>query len=74
MPTRQDIAVSSDWLTVTETLKYGKFSRSRLYKLFGEGLIKTFSLRSRGNVRGKRYVIRQSLDEYFNSQCQSQMN
>lgn len=66
--------LSSDWMTVGETIRYADFSRSRLYKLFGEGLIRTFSLRSRGSVKGKRYVSKQSLDSYFDTQCKSQMN
>jgi hypothetical protein len=65
--------LSSDWMTVGETIRYAGFSRSRLYKLFGEGLIRTFSLKSRGSVKGKRYVSRMSLDSYFDSQCKSQM-
>jgi hypothetical protein len=65
--------ISSDWLTVAETLRYGNFSRSRLYRMIAEGMIRTFSLRSRGSAKGKRYVSKQSLDEYFNTQCAAQM-
>lgn len=65
--------LSSDWLTVQETFQYGRFSRSRLYKMITEGMIKTFSLRSRGNVKGKRYVSKQSLDSYFESQYATQI-
>jgi hypothetical protein len=70
MPTAQSI--SSDWLTVQQSMSYCNISRSRLYSLREEPLIRTMSLRRRGRTRGIRYFSRSSLDSYFNQLADSQ--
>ena len=44
------------------------------YKLLKEASIRSFSLRSRGKVKGKRFVSRASVDSYFDNQCNQQMS
>jgi hypothetical protein len=74
MPRLNSIAGSSDWLTVKESMEYAKISRSRLYSLMEEPLIRTYCLRRRGRTKGKRFVSRASLDAFFDQQCDSQIN
>ena len=71
MPTAQSI--SSDWLTVQQSMSYCNISRSRLYSLREEPMIRTMSLRRRGRTRGIRYFSRSSLDNFFNLQAVTQM-
>jgi hypothetical protein len=71
MPTAQSI--SNDWLTVKQSISYCNISRSRLYSLREEPMIRTMSLRRRGRTRGIRYFSQSSLDSFFNQQADSQV-
>jgi hypothetical protein len=72
MPTAQMIEANSDWLTVREATVYGKMSRSRLYSLITDQAVRTVSIRRRGRTKGKRYVSKFSIENYFDSQCSNQ--
>jgi hypothetical protein len=72
MPRLNSIASNSDWLTVKESMEYAKVSRSRLYSLMEEPLIRTYCLRRKGRTKGIRFVSKSSLDAFFDQQCQIQ--
>jgi hypothetical protein len=42
----------------------GGVARSTLYHLLELGEIKSVSLRARGNIRGRRMILRESLEDY----------
>jgi hypothetical protein len=73
MPTHQSIAFNNDWMTVQQSMSYCNISRSRLYKLREEPLIRTVSIRRRGRTKGIRYFSRTSPDSFFNQQAALQM-
>lgn len=47
-------------------------SRSSLYELVAEGKIRSVSVRKRGNVRGKRLFVLDSIRTYLNSLTQAE--
>ena len=55
MPTHQ--LISSDWLTVQQSMSYCNISRSRLYSLREEPLIRTMSLRRRGRTKREKVFL-----------------
>jgi predicted DNA-binding transcriptional regulator AlpA len=40
MPTQHDIVNNSDWLTVREAMQYARISRSRLYNMIADAVIR----------------------------------
>ena len=55
------------WLKVCAAVAYSGISRAVLYRLLGQGKIRSSSLRSRGTLRGIRLIDRVSLDAYIES-------
>jgi hypothetical protein len=55
------------WLKVGAAVSYSGISRAVLYRILGEGKIRSSSLRSRGALRGIRLIDRASLDAYIES-------
>jgi hypothetical protein len=57
----------SPWLTVQEAATYSRLSKPTLYKIFERGLVKTLSLREKGQIKGRRLVARASLEAFLES-------
>ena len=67
MPGIEDL--SSDWITVKESIQYSRVSRSRLYSLIKDQNVRSFCLKRRGRPKAMRFISRASLDEFFSAQC-----
>ncbi len=64
-----DFQLSSDWFRVPRACEYCQFPQSTLYEIMDdpENQIVTFTLKLRkGQKRGIRFILRQSLDAYLN--------
>ena len=58
-----------EWLRVNEAAAHFKLSKAKLYDLINRGLIKSCSLRHRGQIRGTRLISYDSLNSYIESQA-----
>lgn len=58
-----------EWLRVSEAVHFSRLSKPKLYQLFNLGLIKTVSLRERGQVKGTRLVSFDSLRNFLESRA-----
>jgi len=68
-PLGPDFQLSSDWFRVPRACEYSQFPQSTLYEIMDdpENQIVTFTLKLRkGQKRGIRFILRQSLDAYLN--------
>lgn len=54
-----------EWLTVQGAVDRFSISRAEIYNLISEGLIKSASIRKRGNVSGRRLISYDSLAGYI---------
>jgi hypothetical protein len=55
------------WLRVPAACRYSGLSRSLLYRLIGEGKIKSVALRDRNKLRGIRLIAAESIDRFLES-------
>lgn len=58
-----------EWLRVKEACQYSRLSKPKLYELIHRGLIKSVSLRERGQVRGARLISFDSLRAFLESRA-----
>jgi len=67
------VPISSDWLRVPRAVDYSGLPQSTLYELLSDpncGIV-SFTLQLRkGQKRGVRFILRQSLDAYLNRRAQ----
>lgn len=56
-----------EWITVAEACKFAAISKPLLYEWMNRGLVKNFSARERGQMRGARRVSFDSLRAFLNS-------
>lgn len=56
-----------EWLRVKEACAYSCLSKPKLYDLMNRGLVKSSSLRERGQVKGTRLVSFDSLRQFLES-------
>ncbi len=63
-PLMADVA-EPEWLKVPAACRRSSLGRSSLYKLIGEGRIKSIVVKRRGNVSGVRLISTDSLDAYL---------
>lgn len=61
-----------EWLRVKDACRLASISRSVLYELMRDGIVKSVSLRRRGNSRGSRRVNAESLREFMESHVAGQ--
>lgn len=60
--------INTDLLTVPEAMAYTRLSRATIYNLLRERAFASYSLKTRRtNIRGRRLISRESLDEYLRS-------
>jgi len=59
-----------EWMRVREACEFSRLSKPKLYELINGGLIKSVSLRGRGQIRGTRLISFDSLKGFLNSKAQ----
>ncbi len=62
-------AIPQDWLRVSEACAYCRCSRPKLYDLLNRGLVKSVSLKERGQIKGTRLVSFHSLKAFLESRA-----
>jgi hypothetical protein len=66
-PKSKSAAAYQEWLRITEAVAFSRISKPKLYDLINRGLIKTVSLRERGQIKGTRLVSFDSLRSFLES-------
>jgi hypothetical protein len=62
-------AIPQDWLRVSEACAYCRVSKPKLYDLLNRGLVKSVSLKERGQIKGTRLVSFHSLKAFLESKA-----
>jgi len=62
------------WLRVPAACRYSGLSRSLLYRLIGEGKIKSVALRDKGKLQGIRLISAESIDHLLESIANAEGN
>jgi len=62
-------ALPQEWLRISEAVQYSRLSKPTLYGLIHRGLIKSVSLRERGQLKGTRLVSFDSLRAFLESRA-----
>ena len=60
--------IKPEWIRPADVKPYFGISRSKVYELIEEGVIKSRSLRKRGQANGTRLISYDSLSEYIENQ------
>lgn len=68
-PSNQPAPVLPEWLRVKEACDYSRLSKPKLYDLLNRQLIKSVSLRERGQIKGTRLVSFDSLRKFLESRA-----
>lgn len=55
----------SEWLRVKEVVALYRIGRTTVFSLMRSGIIRSVSLKNKGNIRGIRLISRTSFDEYL---------
>ncbi len=63
------ITPNPEWLRVKEAQDYSRLSKAKLYDLINRGLIKSVSLKERGQVKGTRLISFDSLRAFLESRA-----
>jgi hypothetical protein len=58
-----------EWLRVSEACTYSRLSKPKLYQLLNRGLIKSCSLKERGQIKGTRLISSDSLRLFLQSRA-----
>ncbi|WP_395718779.1 helix-turn-helix domain-containing protein [Prosthecobacter sp.] len=58
-----------DWLRVAEACAYSRVSKPKLYDLLNRGLVKSVSLKERGQIKGTRLISFSSLKAFLESRA-----
>ncbi len=58
-----------EWLRVSEVLALYNITKPTLYGLINRGLVRSVSLRQRGQVRGTRLVFHPSMEAFLNARA-----
>jgi hypothetical protein len=62
------VTLNPRWLRIPSAVKYSGLSRSRLYELLAQGLIKSLCLKSHNKaLRGVRLIDKESIDLFMES-------
>ena len=54
-----------EWLRVKDVAAIYRIGRTTLFALMRDGIIRSVSLKKKGNIRGIRLISRASFDEYL---------
>ena len=69
IPTPPAAALPQEWLRITEAIVYSRLSKPKLYDLINRGLIKSVSLRERGQIKGTRLISFESLRSFLEARA-----
>lgn len=58
-----------EWFRVAEACTYSRLSKPKLYQLLNRGLIKSCSLKERGQIKGTRLISSDSLRLFLQSRA-----
>lgn len=61
--------IEPEWITVAEACAFASVSKPVIYNWMNRGLVKNFSAKERGQVRGVRRVSLDSLRAFLNSRA-----
>lgn len=61
--------IAPEWITVKQACEFAQITKPVLYGWMRSGLIRNFSNRQRGQVRGARRISFDSLREFMNSRA-----
>jgi excisionase family DNA binding protein len=67
--TTQNESLPKEWLRVSEACQYSRLSKPTLYNLLNRGLVKSVSLRERGQIKGTRLISFDSLRGFLESRA-----
>jgi hypothetical protein len=62
-------AIEPEWITVQQACQFAAISKPVLYGWMNRGLVKNFSAKERGQIRGVRRVSFDSLRAFLNSRA-----
>lgn len=62
-------SIEPEWVRVSEACAYARVSKPVLYNWINRGLIKTFSARERGQIKGTRLIFLPSLRHFLESRA-----
>jgi hypothetical protein len=65
MNTSSPNTITSEWMSVQNTVKAYPLGRTTLFDLVRRGCIKSAVLRSPGSLKGRRLIHKPSLDAYL---------
>ncbi len=65
----QNEPLPKEWLRVSEACQYSRLSKPTLYNLLNRGLVKSVSLRERGQIKGTRLISFDSLRGFLESRA-----
>ncbi len=71
-PPSQSAAITSNpiqWLRVKDVVATYHIGRTTVFSLIRSGVIRSVSLKSKGNIRGIRLISRTSFDEFLAAQA-----
>lgn len=68
-PTAPSAALPREWLRIKEACEYSRLSKPKIYDLLNRGLIRSSSLRERGQIKGTRLICFDSLRQFLNSRA-----
>ena len=66
-PSTETNALPREWLRIKEACEFSRLSKPKLYDLINRGLIKSVSLKERGQIKGTRLVSFDSLRDFLRS-------
>ena len=61
--------VRQEWLRVSEACRFSRLSKPKLYDLINRGLIRSVSMRERGQIKGTRLISYDSLRALLESRA-----
>lgn len=67
-PPSQSAAITSnpiEWLKVKDVVAIYRIGRTTVFSLIRTGIIRSVSLKKKGNIRGLRLISKISVDEYL---------
>jgi excisionase family DNA binding protein len=56
-----------EWIRVSEACQYSRLSKATLYSLLNQGLIRSYTTRKPGQIKGTRLISFASLREHLES-------
>ena len=68
-PHKPGTPVEPEWITVQDACRFASVSKPTLYGWLDRGLVRNFSNRQRGQIKGKRLISFDSLRRFLESRA-----